>query len=86
MQRENAQAPKREAESTDALGRDGPSRSSDEAVVMTVERRGWAVQSGLGQPATGGTLILGRKAPAFHELHEPDDGRLSCPESVSGSG
>lgn len=85
MQRENAQALKREAESTDAPGRGGPSRSSDEAVVMTVERRG-AVQSGLGQPAMGGTLILGRKAPAFHELHEPDDGRLSRPESVSGSG
>ena len=79
MQRENAQALKREAESTDAQGRDGPLRSSEDAAVMVVEQREWVVQSGLGQPATGGTLLPGRKAVAFHELHEPDDGRLSRP-------
>jgi len=28
----------------------------------------------------------GWKAPAFHGLHEPDDARVSRPESVSGSG
>ena len=74
---------KRKAESTDASVRDGPLRSSDEAAVMAVERRGWAVQFRLGQPAMGGTLTLGRKAPAFHGLHEPDDERASRPESVS---
>src|ERR1039458_9988480 len=46
----------REAESTDASIKGGPPRSSEEAAVMAVERRGWAVQSQLGQPATGGTL------------------------------
>ena len=84
MQRENAQSEERKAENTDALIRDGPLRSSCEAAVMAVERRGWAVQFKLGQPAMGGTLMLGRKAPAFHGLHEPDDARVSCPESVSG--
>ena len=86
MQRENAQSDERKAENTDALVRDGPLRSSGEAVVMAVERREWAVQFKLGQPAMGGTLMLGRKAPAFQGLHEPDDARVSCPESVSGSG
>ncbi len=75
---------KRKAESTDASIRGGPPCSSDEAAVMAVERRGWAVQFRLGQPAMGGTLTLGRKAPAFHGLHEPDDARASRPESVSG--
>jgi len=86
MQRENAQSDERKAENTDAWIRDGPLRSSGEAAVMAVERRGWAVQFKLGQPAMGGTLMLGRKAPAFQGLHEPDDARVSCPESVSGSG
>ena len=86
MQRENAQSDERKAENTDALVRDGPLRSSGEAAVMAVERRGWAVQFKLDQPAMGGTLMLGRKAPAFHGVHEPDDARVSCPESVSGSG
>src|ERR1035438_10047629 len=84
MQRENAQAQQRKAESTDASVRGGPLRSSDEAAVMAVERRRWAVQFRLGQPAMGGTLALGRKAPVFHGLHEPDDTRASRPESVSG--
>ena len=86
MQRENAQSDERKAENTDALIRDGPLRNSGEAAVMAVERRGWAVQFKLGQPAMGGTFMLGRKAPAFQGLHEPDDARVSCPESVSGSG
>src|SRR5437899_9836979 len=43
MQRENAQSGERKAENTDALVRDGPLRSSGEAAVMAVERRGWAV-------------------------------------------
>lgn len=84
MQKENAQAQQRKAESTDASVRGGPLRSSDEADVTAAERRGWAVQFKLGQPVMGGTLLLGRKAPAFHGLHEPDDVRASRPESVSG--
>ena len=58
-ERENVQAQKRKAESTNASIRGGPPRSSDEAAVIAVERRGWAVQSKLGQPVTGGTLLLG---------------------------
>src|ERR1700722_11952986 len=61
MQRENAQAQKRKAESTDASVRDGPLRSSDEAAVMAAERRGWAVQFKLGQPVMGRTLMPGAK-------------------------
>jgi hypothetical protein len=45
----------REAESTDAPERSGLPRSSDEAAVMVVERRGQVIAVGLGQPATGGT-------------------------------
>src|SRR6202790_5105150 len=45
----------REAESTDAPGRGGLLRSSDEAGVMLVERRERAIAIGSGQPATGGT-------------------------------
>ena len=44
-----------EAESTDAPGRGGLLRSSDEAGVMLVERRERAIAIGSGQPATGGT-------------------------------
>jgi len=39
----------REAESTDAPERDGPPRSSDEAAVVAVERRGWVIAVDLGQ-------------------------------------
>src|SRR3977135_2013189 len=42
-------------ESYDASERGGLPRSSDEAGVMPVERRGWVTTVGLGQPATGGT-------------------------------
>ncbi len=44
----------REAESTDASERGGLPRSSDEAGVMPVERRGRVIGVGSGQPATGG--------------------------------
>jgi hypothetical protein len=86
MQRENAQAQKRKAESTDASVRGGPLRGSDEAAVMAVERRGWAVQFSLGQPAMGGTLTLGRKATVFQGLHEPDDARASRPDLWEAGG
>jgi hypothetical protein len=42
----------REAESTDAPERGGLPRSSDEAGVMLVERRGWATAVELGQPVS----------------------------------
>src|SRR5215510_12622358 len=45
----------REAESTDAPERGGLPRSSNEAGVMLVERRGWVTAVGSGQPARGGT-------------------------------
>src|SRR6476620_8645708 len=45
----------REAESTDAPERGGLLRSSEEAAVMTVERRERVTDVGSGQPATGGT-------------------------------
>src|SRR5438477_5200032 len=45
----------REAESTDAPERGGLPRSSAEASVTAVERRGWVTAVGSGQPATGGT-------------------------------
>src|SRR6266567_9237014 len=55
----------REAESTDAPERGGLPRSSDEAGVMLVERRGWVTDVGSGQPATGGTWsINGRRQPS----------------------
>ncbi len=43
----------REAESTDALERDGLPRSSDEAAVMAVERRGRVTEVESDQPAAG---------------------------------
>ena len=64
MERENlagdgkgkgASGSNREAESTDAPERGGLLRSSDEAGVMSVERRKRVTDVGAGQPATGGT-------------------------------
>src|SRR5439155_22002900 len=55
----------REAESTDAPERGGLPRSSDDAAVMAVERRGWVTAVGSGQPATGGTRHYnGRRQPS----------------------
>src|ERR1700687_300967 len=74
MERENlagdakgkgASGSNREAESTDAPERGGLPRSSDEAGVMLVERRGRVTEVGSGQPATGGTRsINGRRQPS----------------------
>ena len=44
----------RKAESTDAPERGGPLRSSEEAAVMVVERRGRVIDGESGQLATGG--------------------------------
>src|SRR4029453_4736311 len=77
----------REAESTDAPERGGLPRSSVEAGVMLVERRGWVIAVDLGQPGqTGRSPKRQRKAAAFARWHEPDESRGSRPESVRGSG
>src|SRR6266508_2544177 len=71
----------REAESTDAPERDGLPRSSDEAGVMLVERRGRVIAVELGP--TGGARRspkAQRKAAAFARWHEPDDARVSSPD------
>jgi hypothetical protein len=69
--------PNRKAESTDAPERGGLLRSSDEAAVMVVERRGRVIDDESGQLATGGAR---RKAAAFNRWHEPDDARVSGPD------
>ena len=71
----------REAESTDAPERGGLPRSSDEAGVMLVERRGRVIAVELGP--TGGARRspkVQRKAAAFARWHEPDDARVSSPD------
>ena len=56
----------REAESTDAPERGGLPRSSDEAGVMPVERRGRVIAVDLGQLGhTGRSPKVQRKAAAF---------------------
>jgi len=76
----------REAESTDAPERGGLPRSSDEAAVMVVEQRGWVIAADLGQLVRREEPFVQRKAAAFVRWHEPDDARVSSPESVRGSG
>ena len=76
----------REAESTDAPERGGLPRSSDEAAVMVVERRGWVIAADLGQLVRREEPFVQWKAAAFARWHEPDDARVSSPESVRGSG
>ena len=71
----------REAESTDAPERGGLPRSSDEAGVMLVERRGRVIAVELGP--TGGARRspkVQRKAAAFARWHERDDARVSSPD------
>src|SRR6476659_4348251 len=80
----------REAESTDAPERGGLPRSSDEAGVMLVERRGRVIDIGSGQLRSGDRPQEEPdeqwKAAAFARWHEPDESRRSRPESVRGSG
>jgi len=76
----------REAESTDASARGGLLRSSDEAGVMPVERREQAIAFGIGSTGNGKNPVFKWKAAAFARWHEPDDARVSSPESVRGSG
>ena len=70
----------REAESTDAPERDGLPRSSDEAAVMAVERRGWVIAVDLGQLVRREEPFVQREAAAFVRWHEPDDTRVSRPD------
>src|SRR6195256_2490564 len=96
MERENlasdakgkgASGSNREAESTDAPERGGLPRSSDETGVMLVERRGWGIAVELGPTGVAGrSPKVQRKAAAFARWHEPDDARVSSPESVRDSG
>src|SRR5262249_50856810 len=74
----------REAESTDAPERDGLPRSSVEAGVMPVERRGRVIVIGSGQPLSDNRHWeepeVQWKAAAFARWHEPDDARVSSPD------
>ena len=71
----------REAESTDAPERGGLPRSSDEAGVMLVERRGRVIAVELGPTGGAGrSPKVQRKAAAFVRWHEPDDARVSSPD------
>ena len=55
----------REAESTDAPERGGLPRSSDEAGVMLVERRGWVIAVELGSTGNGRSPVFnGRRQPS----------------------
>jgi hypothetical protein len=70
----------REAESTDVPERGGLPRSSAEAAVMAVERRGQAIGVELGQPVRRDEPIVQRKAAAFVRWHEPDKSRGLSPD------
>jgi hypothetical protein len=91
MERENlagdakgkgASGSNREAESTDAPERGGLLRSSVEASVMLVERRGQVIAVELGPTGLypGRSPKFQRKAAAFERWHEPDDARVSSPD------
>jgi hypothetical protein len=68
----------REAESTDAPERGGLPRNSDEADVMSVERRGQVIAAGLGPTGYAGrSPSVQWKAAAFVRWHEPYDARVS---------
>ena len=70
----------REAESTDAPERGGLLRSSDEAAVMVVERRGWVIDVEPGQLGNREEPEVQRKTAVFDRWHEPDDARVSSPD------
>jgi len=70
----------RKAESTDAPERGGLPRSSAEAAVMAVERRGWVIAADLGQLVRREEPFVQWKAAAFARWHEPDDARVSSPD------
>src|ERR1700756_352187 len=53
---------------------------------MPAERRGQVIGVGKEPTVKGKSFTSQRKAAAFVRWHEPDDARVSRPESVSGSG
>src|ERR1700738_2785567 len=69
----------RKAESTDAPERDGLLRSSEEAAVMVVERRGGSSTMNRANWQREEPEVQ-RKAAAFNRWHEPDDARVSSPD------
>lgn len=76
----------REAESTDASIRRGLPHSSDDAGVMLAERRGQVTGVGMEPTCKGRSPNTQWKTAVFARWHEPDEARVSRPESVSGSG
>src|SRR5919197_6479348 len=70
----------REAESTNAPARGGLLRSSKEAGVMPVERRGQVIEVGSEPTGNRRSSNSQRKAAAFVRWHEPDDARVSSPD------
>src|SRR6266849_10357752 len=70
----------REAESTDAPARGGLLRSSKEAGVMPVERRGQVTDVGSEPTGNRRSSKSRRKAAAFVRWNEPDDARVSSPD------
>ena len=72
----------REAESTDAPARGGLLRSSKEAGVMPVERRGQVTDVGSEPTGNRRSSNSRRKAAAFARWHEPDELRGSSPVLV----
>ena len=71
--------PNRKAESTDAPERGGLLRSSDEAAVMVVERRGRVIDMNRANWQREEPEAQ-RKAAAFNRWHESDDARVSSPD------
>src|SRR6266446_1599254 len=69
-----------EAESTDAAGRGGLLRNSEESGVMPVERRGQVTD--VGSEPTGNRRSSNSRweAAAFDRWYEPDDARVSSPD------
>src|SRR6266849_2453524 len=79
----SASGSNREAESTDAPERGGRPRSSDEAGQCPWSKGGRSSPLSLGQLGhTGRSPKSQRKAAAFVRWQEPDDARVSSPESV----
>jgi len=66
----------RKAESTDAPERSGLLRSSDEAAVMVMERRGGSSTLNRANWQREEPEVQ-RQAAAFNRWHEPDDARVS---------
>jgi len=69
----------RKAESTDAPERGGLLRSSEEAAVMVVERRGRVIDDERANWQREEPEAQ-RKAAAFNRWHEPDESRGSSPD------